>query len=186
MKRNLLHIVLFVLLYVAVLFGVEFLGFATPFLWAYQGLPAALFAGFAYFYVAWKWKHFGAALVLNICLVLMLMALGEGNLFVYLFLIAVALMAEAIRYTEDLKTIESIRHSYVVMALSGFANTASILTDREAYLAMTTKEMGAAYAEKLDRFTEPPLFAMMVIASLAAAYFGIRLAESLILKKRKA
>lgn len=31
MKRALLHIVLFVLLYVAVLFGVEFLGFATPF-----------------------------------------------------------------------------------------------------------------------------------------------------------
>lgn len=160
-----------ILYFVAMLLG-ACAGFLHPFCWVYSAVLVALLGAWPYVRLTQSYPVFGMALLVAVVNIGLNM-LGEGDGQFALIAILIGLLAEAVRKLgSDYDSESSVRLSYTVFALTPFANTLRMWISRDASMVQTVEEMGQEYADKMPSVLNPWLLALMVVLTMAVAWFS--------------
>ena len=177
-KINYFSIVGFTALYVVTVFATAFLGFLHPVCWAGFPVVAALLGAFSYLCAASRWQGFGAGAFLGLALGLFLLATREGGLSVAIITIVAGLLSDVVRLFAGLTSKKGAVMAYPVLSIGVIGWILPLWTRPQWYHDGAVEEMGFEYAEGLMPLAQWWVLLLLIIATMAFGYIGIRLVIS--------
>ena len=175
------------LIYFAILFACEFLGFFSPLLWVYFGVVAALLAATPVMAAVARFNKIGMIAMFPIIYLLIMILLGEASQPVVIAgVVLVSILAEVVRRLVGYKKQLSLRLGYAIAAVASGMYILPLWTKTEWYYEAAIEEMFSQdYADGLMKFATPLGLIAQIALSFAVGYLGTLIAESLFKNKVK-
>ena len=174
------------LCYLIAVFASCFIGFLSPFCWAFYPVLAAVLAVGPFFWLASRWQKFGvgtmcAALVCLFCLVS-----GEASGFLSkAIILACGILADCIRLWLGNDTRKALYAAYPVLAIGNIGWIINLWTSPQWYFDGAVEEMGQAYADGIVSLQNPWVLVLCVVLTAGVAALSIWLAEKVDNKSAK-
>ena len=180
MKKALVVIGMFVV-YFALVFLCEFLGFFSPVLWVYFGVIAAFLAATPVLVVASKTQVPGAIALFPVVYLIIMALLGEvSQPIVAIAIVVVLVIAELVRRIAGAGKQLGLRLGYAISAIAPGMYLLPLWTMTSWYYDGAIEEMGSqAYADTLMAFANPVGLVALVVLCFAAGLLGAIVSEKL-------
>lgn len=171
--RDFITVAVAVIVYIALVYGIEKLGNLLSFGWLIA-VPAASFVCAApVMIVADKFRRFGGYIIFGIIWIVALFAFGmPGNGFGPVLIIAITLFGEIMRRVCGYNSKWSFRFSYCEIGLLPLGQCIYLWTDTRKYIEIASEKMGEAAARQISGFSNAWLLVGIIVVSLILGYIG--------------
>lgn len=180
--KNVAGIIIYAVVYIAIIYGSLCLGYLHPFFWVYASVVSSLFAAIPYLYLTSKWHKFGVGTLLAVLMAGACMLAGEGTALNYVTIIGTGILVDVIRTLVGNGQIKGVRATYPLFALLPFGRTMVIWTDRENEIAGQIAEMGAEYGKTMEAVTPYWMLVFMIFLTIVLALAAERVVEKVMKK----
>lgn len=181
-EKNVAGIIIYAVLYIAIIYGSLCLGYLHPFFWVYASVVSSLFAGIPFLYITSKWHKFGVGTLLAVLMAGACMLAGEGTALNYVTIIVTGIVVDVIRSAIGNDRIAGVRAAYLLFALLPFGRTMVIWTDRANEIAGQAAEMGEAYGKTMEAITSWWMLIFMILLTVILAFAAMRVTEKVMKK----
>ena len=166
-----------VLLYCALMVGVEFLSFLHPFCWVLSVTLAAVICVIPVVYMLKRYKKPGAFAILGIIWCVLTIILGIKLSFAGLIItLLAAVVSELIRWILGYGSKEGICFGYGAASLLPLGHRVYLWTDTTKYMELVASVFGDKYSDQLGTFATEMVLFLIIIVTIAVGYCSARFA----------
>lgn len=176
-SRSLAPLIPALLVYLVLAAGIELLSVLSAICWVLAAPLAAVLCAFPVVYMAKKRKGPGVFALIGLVWCVITIVIGFKMSFAGLVIAVIAvIVSELIRRILGYGSKEGICFGYGAAALLPFSHQVYLWTDTTDYMNALTSLVGEKYTDQLGGFATEIVLFLIIIGTVAAGYFGARLA----------